>query len=249
MKFKTTALFLIGIFIALLAPLTMGLLMHLINFPFIEGSNDGWLGFWGGYLGAIFSISAGMYISFREAKKSAEESQKASIRESVRLRKNIELQAEKERENQAWFIYKESLLQENKNMLISLATIKNCINKFDRTQFIDQKQYVRDVNIYYSNVYAELDALRAIIDTFYEETMIESRYDVLQEALYNFQDYILQRGERITQFKLNGEIMSMNDAFINLKSIIEVSSMNILSEMKKRAKIKEANYKKQTQHK
>lgn len=43
----------IGVLILFIIPLILNLLMPVVNFG--VGSNDGWLGFWGGYLGSILS--------------------------------------------------------------------------------------------------------------------------------------------------------------------------------------------------
>lgn len=116
MKIKKKTLFLIAVF-ALVIPLIMGMLMHVINVNFIDGSSDGWLGFWGGYLGTMFSIFVGMYISFQEAQKSAEESRKASIEETKKLAERIKMEAEKEQEIKAWFMYIEYEISEYKQII------------------------------------------------------------------------------------------------------------------------------------
>ncbi|UXI84008.1 hypothetical protein NYZ94_08430 [Ligilactobacillus salivarius] len=43
----------------ILAPIVIAMLLPIINFD--NGSDDGWLGFWGGYLGAVISIFAVFY--------------------------------------------------------------------------------------------------------------------------------------------------------------------------------------------
>lgn len=49
----------ITIICLVLAPIVIAMLLPIINFS--NGSNDGWLGFWGGYLGAFISIFAVFY--------------------------------------------------------------------------------------------------------------------------------------------------------------------------------------------
>lgn len=49
-------------------PIMVGLLMNTSFFDGISGSNDGWLGFWGGYLGSIAAI-LGVYWQMHEENK------------------------------------------------------------------------------------------------------------------------------------------------------------------------------------
>ena len=79
----------------LLPPIIINILISLI--PWGSGSNDGWLGFWGGYLGAVISIF-GIYYqvakSIEESEKNREETKKSN-ESSIRL---LQEQADRDRE-------------------------------------------------------------------------------------------------------------------------------------------------------
>lgn len=56
--------------VLILIPIILAIFLNTPFFDKVVGSNDGWLGFWGGYLGAIFAVS-GVYLQIEKEKKIA----------------------------------------------------------------------------------------------------------------------------------------------------------------------------------
>lgn len=81
--------------VVILIPIIINLLISFISWG--SGSNDGWLGFWGGYLGALISI-LGIYVqvtkSIEESKKNRDASEKEN-KENINLLKE---QAKRDKE-------------------------------------------------------------------------------------------------------------------------------------------------------
>lgn len=74
---KKFLLFLVAFIIVV--PIIIVFSQHLLSFGwFLDASNDGWLGFWGGFLGSAFSIF-GVYVSIYEQK---------AVNEAATIKKN-----------------------------------------------------------------------------------------------------------------------------------------------------------------
>lgn len=56
--------------ILIIIPIILAILLNTSFFDGVVGSNDGWLGFWGGYLGAIFAVG-GVYLQIEKEKRIA----------------------------------------------------------------------------------------------------------------------------------------------------------------------------------
>lgn len=82
---KNGKIILSTIVLAILVPIIINLSISFISWG--SGSNDGWLGFWGGYLGALISIF-GIYF---QVSKSIEESEKNRDATKKSTEKSIEL--------------------------------------------------------------------------------------------------------------------------------------------------------------
>ncbi|MDN7072203.1 hypothetical protein [Lactiplantibacillus plantarum] len=82
---KNGKIILSTIVLAILVPIIINLSISFISWG--SGSNDGWLGFWGGYLGALISV-LGIYF---QVSKSIEESEKNRNATKESTEKNIKL--------------------------------------------------------------------------------------------------------------------------------------------------------------
>lgn len=109
-------LLMMGSILILLVPLIIGLLMAIPQFDFFPGSSEGWLGFWGGYLGAVLSIFGAMYIFRAESKKSI-----AELEKSIKEQKDLN----------AWFIVRQHVLDENKNLM---AAVQKSHSSWDKVR-------------------------------------------------------------------------------------------------------------------
>ena len=85
MHMKNGKIILSTIVLAILVPIIINLSISFISWG--SGSNDGWLGFWGGYLGALISV-LGIYF---QVSKSIEESEKNRNATKESTEKNIKL--------------------------------------------------------------------------------------------------------------------------------------------------------------
>lgn len=64
----------IGIGAIILVPVILYIMMYKMDITFFrEGENSDWLGFWGGYLGAIFGIFGAVFLSRREVTNQKEQ--------------------------------------------------------------------------------------------------------------------------------------------------------------------------------
>ncbi|ECC2420323.1 hypothetical protein FOI35_12945, partial [Listeria monocytogenes] len=59
--------------IIILVPFLIGIGLNCFNLNFIAGTNEAWLGFLGGYLGAIVSIIGALFLFREQTKKDKKE--------------------------------------------------------------------------------------------------------------------------------------------------------------------------------
>ncbi|EAC9524679.1 hypothetical protein LZ420_000494 [Listeria monocytogenes] len=93
---------LIGGLLIIVVPLIVGFLFLIPFFDFLPGSNEGWLGFWGGYLGAVLSIFGALWLFNKQSSKDKQE-----VKDTLEAQMKIT----------STFAYFEYLLAENKELI------------------------------------------------------------------------------------------------------------------------------------
>lgn len=112
---KNGKIILSTIVLAILVPIIINLSISFISWG--SGSNDGWLGFWGGYLGALISV-LGIYF---QVSKSIEESEKNRNATKESTEKNIKLLNEQADRDKAKIKSQQKELAEQKRQSTSVT--------------------------------------------------------------------------------------------------------------------------------
>lgn len=218
-----------GSILILLIPLIIGLLMAIPQFDFFPGSSEGWLGFWGGYLGAVLSIFGAMYIFRAESKKSI-----AELEKSIKEQKDLN----------AWFIVRQHVLDENKNLMTAVQkshstwdkirvqlgylptkseTERNSIDDTIMNLFMDITSETNNLNFARLTIYSKEAAFSNIVDT-YGATIAK----LSKEITACIQDKEI--GETgLTNVRL--QIFDLGRHLNAIRSFISQKSNEILSEM------------------
>lgn len=92
----------IGSILIIAVPIIVGLLLKVPIFDLLPGSVEGWLGFWGGYLGAVLSIFGALWLFNKQSNKDKQE-----IKDTLKAQMKIT----------STFAYFEYLLAENKELI------------------------------------------------------------------------------------------------------------------------------------
>lgn len=176
--------------VLIVVPLLMQLL---IWFDFgLPGSDDGWLGFWGGYLGAILSGIIALVV--------------------VRLQINADRQLNKEEKNDNTFYYLYSLLESRKIELISNLTFQalkkdiydSLIDqlKVNAIQFIELGLNSQLIVDFSEKLIYELDIIQERMAADIDDPEIKSVFlDYEQKPNYNTSDWDQKYVEKFDEFK------------------------------------------------
>ncbi|MBC1306950.1 hypothetical protein [Listeria booriae] len=222
-------LLMMGSILILLVPLIIGLLMAIPQFDFFPGSSEGWLGFWGGYLGAVLSIFGAMYIFRAESKKSIAE-----------LEKSIEEQ----KDLNAWFMVRQHVLDENKNLMAAVQkshnswdkirlqlgylpakseTERNSVDDTIMNLFMDITAEANNLNFARLTIYSNEEAFSNIVDAY------AVNIAKLSEEIIECIKYMGIGEQRLTNIRHH--IFSLGADLDTIRSFISLKSNEILSEM------------------
>lgn len=211
--------------IIVLLPLGIGLGVSYISLDFIAGTNETWLGFWGGYLGAIVSLMSALYIFNEQSKKDKKEID-TTLKEQAKLT--------------ATFSYYEYLLEENKNLQITIQRaiddvyqilkISVCmleLDSFDK----DLTHKFNTKNIEILNSFNKITATSEVLygknindlRVFFIKRYVDWVREMKEENLSSEEEYIKE---------YDAIIDSLND----MRTLLTVESLNIITEMKKKMK-------------
>lgn len=72
LKKKDVITILLCVIMGLLTPPVLSVFIHLPKFEFIAGNENSWIGFWGSYIGALFTLLA-LYITIQSNKNESEQ--------------------------------------------------------------------------------------------------------------------------------------------------------------------------------
>lgn len=201
----------------------VGYLIHGINPSNIAGSNDGWLGYWGAFLGTIVSISAGMIVSYEQSKKAnAEEMNKLSIK--------IKLEAKRDRETISSFLYDKHLL----DSYTKLSKIAKLMHKdivlmagFFSMRYENGKTFGDK-----DKIEAEVKKINHLLDNFYSilfsvcdpDSPIVEKYQHLFCSLENIKEHIKNNSEIIFNDEIDRMTKGIGAAITNLNDQIIIET-------------------------
>ena len=161
---KSKKIILYTFILAILVPIIINILISLISWG--SGSNDGWLGFWGGYLGALISI-LGIYFQVAKSIENSENNRKAAKKNND---KNIHLLQEQANLDKEKIKNQQKQLDEQK--------IKDKVHKlqsvrpFIKVSFPDEKVVItfkgeiKDIWFKYGDIYYDDCSELARSDTY-----------------------------------------------------------------------------------
>ncbi|MBC1722265.1 hypothetical protein [Listeria seeligeri] len=206
----------LGLGILLFLPLVVGLLMNIKIFDSISGSEDGWLGFWGGYLGAILSVFGAFWLFNKQSMKDKEE-----INETIKAQMKIT----------ATFAYYEYKLAENKELIKGISQTEKKIKDL----YIMVSRFTEHPSEYRADLSSKLyEVLVALIDLgtitylLYGESVDKERKDIINEIN---QWYSQLEENRFKADELSEKIKKISQKMIKFQISIETESKKLLQEM------------------
>ncbi|ENM8309953.1 hypothetical protein ACU4RV_000497 [Listeria monocytogenes] len=210
--------------IIILVPFLIGIGLNCFNLNFIAGTNEAWLGFWGGYLGAIVSIIGALFL-FREQTKKDKKEIDRTLKEQTKLT--------------ATFAYYEYLLTENKllqDIIQEIATDMFQYNKLaieilnhPSTPNTERKSSMNQIN---SNLIINFNKIKAITSVVHGKRMNDLH--CLLFACYQEWHTKLTEGDIPTEKELNTEHKRITRITNKMRTKLVNESLDIVTKMKEK---------------
>ncbi|MBC1307911.1 hypothetical protein [Listeria booriae] len=152
------------------APLLVGILMKCDWFSFAAGTSEGWLGFWGGYLGSLLSIFGALWIFNKQSSKDKQE-----INDTLKAQMKIT----------STFTYYEYLLAENKELISTIQkTSDDLYDYYKIAKDIEFNPIFKEkvkMNPVHGELQRDFNSMFAITSVLYRE--YREDIDILQDNI------------------------------------------------------------------
>lgn len=161
---------LIGGLLIIVVPLIVGFLFLIPFFDFLPGSNEGWLGFWGGYLGAVLSIFGALWLFNKQSSKDKQE-----VKDTLEAQMKIT----------STFAYFEYLLAENKELINVIQKTMDDIFEYSKiAKDIEKKPDIEEkkrMNPVHGELQRDFNSMVAITSVLYRD--YREDIDILQNTI------------------------------------------------------------------
>ncbi|MCD2221763.1 hypothetical protein [Listeria monocytogenes] len=208
--------------IIILVPSLIGIGMNCFNPNFIAGTNEAWLGFWGGYLGAIVSIIGALFL-FREQVKKDKKEIDITLKEQTKLT--------------ATFAYYEFLLTENKLLQNIIQEITTDIFQYNKLaiELLDipvgfaseQKSKINQVNSKLTTNFNKIKAITAVV----HGRRLNGLHCLLLTRYQGWHKKLTE-GDIPTEKEINAEYKRIIRISNNMRTKLVNESLDIVTKMK-----------------
>ncbi|EAK8930013.1 DUF308 domain-containing protein [Listeria monocytogenes] len=170
---------LIGGLLIIVVPLIVGLLFLIPLFGFLPGSNEGWLGFWGGYLGAVLSIFGALWLFNKQSSKDKQE-----VKDTLEAQMKIT----------STFAYFEYLLAENKELinvvqktLDDILEYSKIAKDIEKKPVIEEKKRMNPINGVLRRDFNSMVAITSVLYRDYRED-IDNLQDTISDKFMEWHE-------------------------------------------------------------